>query len=121
MHDEDPKVDQDESEKEPDEGMIHPRSFALRVNSFFVALPAEGHPLPQGLPNEPEVDGESVRDRLALSFLRPGDKPPIHQQFHFAHIAWRKQWACRDRLNSFKGAVFGSVKKGETCVEGVPG
>ena len=71
MHDEDPKVDQDESEKEPDEGMIHPWSFAFRVNSFFVALPAEGHPLPKLLPNEPQVDRESIRYRLTLSFLCP--------------------------------------------------
>ena len=121
MHDEDPKVDQDESEKEPDEGMIHPRSFALRVNSFFVALPAEGHPLPKFLPNEPEVDRESIRDRLAFSFLRPGYKPPIYKQFHSAHLECRYYWACRDRFNSFKGAVFGSIKKRETSVDWVPG
>ena len=89
MHDKDQKVDQDKSEKEPDKGMIHPRSFVLRVDSFFVALPAESHPLPKLLPNQPEVDRQSVRDRVAFSFLRPGDKPPVHQQFHFVHLQCR--------------------------------
>ena len=50
VHDEEPEVDEDHEEQEPDEGMVQLRSFAVtEVLLLLVPLPGQGHPLGQGL------------------------------------------------------------------------
>ena len=46
VHDEEPEVDEDHEEQEPDEGMVQLRSFAVtEVLLLLVPLPGQGHPL----------------------------------------------------------------------------
>ena len=106
MHDKYPKVDQDKGKQEPHQGVVHPWSFVLRIDSFFVALPAEGHPLTQLLPNQAEVDSQPLWHRLALPLLAPGHEPSIHQQLHLVHLRHRQDGACRDRLHILKCVVL---------------